>query len=186
MLERGREEALVKLTSLIVLSSLFAASTAVADSRADAAASFIATALRGKTPKITKAITVVFDSGKTFAARSACAKLRNATIKTAAELTVFTGCLQSAATQLAVDKLPAVPGKDLRVVGVPYLKSWFAKGFHSQLVAPSGQRLVGTVFERRLLDTEASGVAVMTYVLVDGSDQITAVYAYAGHWAYPI
>lgn len=176
----------MKLSSLIVVSSLLAASTAVADSRADAAASWIETAIRGKPPKLGKPITVVFDSGKTFAASSPCAKLRTATIKTAAELTVFTGCLQSAATQLAVDKLPAVPGKDLRVVGVPYLKSWFAKGFHSQLVAPAGQRLVGTVFERRLPDTEASGVAVMLYVLVDSSDQITTVYAYAGHWAYPI
>ncbi|MEO8698418.1 MAG: hypothetical protein ABI867_00205 [Kofleriaceae bacterium] len=76
--------------------------------------------------------------------------------------------------------------KDLGSPGARYLKSWFAKGFHSQLVVPAGQRLLGTSFNRQLPNTEASGVAVMLYVLVDGSDQITTVYAYAGHWAYPI
>ncbi len=177
---------MVKLSSLIVLSSLFAASTAVADSRADAAAGWIETAIRGNTPKLGKPITVVFDSGKTFAATSACGKLRVATIKTAAELTTLTGCVQAAASQLAVDKLPAVPAKDLRDSGVRYLKSWFAKGFHSQLVVPSGGKLLGTVFNRPLPNTEASGVAVLVYVVVDPSDQITAAYVYAGHWAYPI
>lgn len=176
----------MKLSSLLVVSSLFVAATAAADARADAAAAWIETSIRGKTPRIVKPVTLVFDSGKTFAASSACAKLRTSTLKTTADLTAFTGCLQSAATQLALDKLPAVPAKDLRDSGVRYLKRWFAKGLHSQLVVPAGGKLLGTVFERRLMNTEASGVAVMLYVVVDSSDQITAAYAYAGHWAYPI
>ena len=174
------------LKLLVVVASLFIASTAAADSRADAAASWVEAAIRGNAPKLTKPIKLVFDSGGVFAANSTCAKLRIGTIKNDAEMTAFAGCVKQAAVKLGVDKQPAVPGKGLRVVDRSYLKHWFPKSFYSSLVVPAGQRLIGTSFNRRDMSTEASGFAVMIYVLVDTKDQITAAYVHTGYWAYPI
>ena len=138
-------------------------------------------------PKLDGKIKLVFDSGKLFAASSACAKLRTGTLTSDAELAVFAGCVQSALKQQALDKEPMPKASELtRTAGARYLKSWFAKSLHPQLVVPTGQQLIGTSINRRLPATEASGVAVMIYVLVDGSNRVTTVYAYAGHWAYPI
>ncbi len=174
------------MRKLLVIASLFITSTAAADSRADAAATWIEAAIRGNAPKLTKPIKLVFDSDGVFAANSPCAKLRIGTIRTDAEMTAFAGCIKQAAVKLGVDKQPAVPAKDLRVVGTPYLKGWFPKAFHPSLVVPAGQRLIGTSFDRRDMTTEASGFAVMIYVLVDSKDQISAAYVHTGHWAYPI
>jgi len=170
------------LKAVVVAISLLSATTAAADSRADAAATWVEAAFRGKTPTLTTPFKLVFDSGTVFAADSPCAKLRVTTIKTAAELASFTGCVRQAAVKLALDKRPAVPAKDLREVDARYLEVWFAKRFHSQI---TGRRLIGTVFERHLPNVEATGVAVMLYVDVDSKNQVTTAYAYAGHWAYP-
>ncbi len=181
-------------TSLLTLLSLVSSVTiVVAPGRAAAepratAATWIESLTHGKPlPKVSRKIKVVFDRTSMAATTGSCGKLRTMTIATDAELSAFASCVRGAMTELALDSLPPSAAADLESGGLKYVKGWFARSFHRHLLLPARHRLLGTSLNRPTPGSGGElGSAVMVYVVVNAKDEITAIYAYAGHWAYPV
>ena len=128
---------------------------------------------------------VVFD-GKGASPSPACSKLRTATMTTEPEAKLLATCLQAALHELQLDP-PTLPDRAISEAPVRWLKDRFQPALAAQISVPAGGKLFGRLFDRSTKTAqEGSGVALQIYVVVDIDNRVTAVYAYAGSWSYPV
>ena len=184
----------MKLSILTAAILLALAPAAVADdaSRVRAATDWIDAVVHGHgdapAPSSAHPVKLVFDSKAVFPdADSPCAKLRTATLTSGDQLAVLATCLRTAMHDQGLDDASVHTGDTVAEIGLRAVKTWFSRSLQRRITVPRGTKLIGATFDRPVgSDQEGAGVAVMVELVVDAHDRVVAVFAYAGHWSYPV